>query len=60
MYKPVFICELPMTEQSDIIFRAEIYLAGMGVPEDKIVECLTNIMFEKIVNVFNHDGSFCQ
>lgn len=57
MDKPIFIRQLPITEQRNIIMHVEKYLFGMGVPEDKITECLENIMDEKICNVLNSDGT---
>lgn len=59
MSKPIFICQLPITEQQGIIFRATRYLRATGMDESTITECLSNIMDEKIVNVLNEDGSFC-
>ena len=59
MSKPIFICQLPITEQQRIIFRATAYLRQSGMDENSITECLANIMDEKIVNVLNEDGSFC-
>jgi len=55
----IFISQLPITEQQEIIFRASAYLRQSGMAEDDITECLANIMDEKIVNVLNEDGSFC-
>lgn len=59
MDKPIFICQLPITEQQSIIFRVSAYLRQSGMAEDDITECLANIMDEKICNVLNEDGSFC-
>ncbi len=60
MSKPIFISQLPITEQQGIIFRATAYLRQSGMDEDSIEECLSNIMDEKICNVLNEDGSFCR
>lgn len=60
MNKPIFISQLPITEQQSVIFRASAYLRQSGMAEDDITECLANIMDEKICNVLNEDGSFCR
>jgi len=60
MTKPIFVRELSVAEQRMIMIHAEKYLFACGVPEDKITECLENIMDEKICNVFSSDGTFCQ
>jgi len=57
MSNPIFICQLPITEQQAIIFRASAYLRQSGMAEDDITECLSNIMDEKICNILNEDGS---
>lgn len=59
MNKPIFISQLPITEQQGIIFHATRYLRATGMDENTITECLNNIMDEKICNVLNEDGSFC-
>ncbi len=54
-----FICQLPITEQQKIIFKAQKYLSDSGMCQNEIDQCIENIMDSKIIDVLNPDGSFC-